>query len=326
MDRRAFIGRVAGGLLVLPFAAAAQQRVTPVIGFLNSASPAQYAGPLRSFRQGLSETGYVEGHNVTIEYRWADGQYDRLPALVADLIRRQVSVIAATSTPAALAAKAANTTIPIVFTTGSDPVQMGLVTSMSRPNGNVTGATEITAEVGPKRLELAHELVPTATSIALLVNPQSPVAETRLSVMQAAARTLGLQLQVLRASNDRAIDDAFATATRMRASVLVIEGDVFFNTRYEQFGALTLRHALPTIYQNQEFTASGGLISYGGGLLDAYRAAGVYSGRILKGDKPGNLPVQQSTKIELIINLKTAKALGITIPQSVIVRADELIQ
>jgi putative tryptophan/tyrosine transport system substrate-binding protein len=326
MDRRTFIGSVAGGLLVVPFAAAAQQRVTPVIGFLNGASPALYAGPLRAFRQGLSEIGYVEGQNVTIDYRWADGQYDRLPAMVADLIRRQVSVIAATSTPAALAAKAATSTIPIVFTTGSDPVQLGLVVSMSRPNGNVTGASQMTSEVESKRLELAHDLVPRATIIALLVNPGSPVVQIRLSEMQAAAGALGLKLHVLRASKERDIDDAFATAARLRAGVLVISGDVFFNTRYEQLGALTLRHALPTIYSSREFAAAGGLMSYGGSILGSYHAAGVYTGRILKGDKPGDLPVQQTTKIELIINLKTANALGITIPQSMIVRADELIQ
>jgi putative ABC transport system substrate-binding protein len=326
MDRRTFIGSVAGGLLAAPFAAPAQQRATPVIGFLNAASPAVYAGPLRSFLQGLSETGYVEGQNVTIEYRWADGQYDRLPALAADLIRRQVSVIAATSTPAALAAKAATTTIPIVFTAGNDPVKLGLVVSMSRPNGNVTGASTLNAEAAPKRLELAHELIPMATVIALLVNPSSAFAETQLSTMQAAASGLGLKLHVLRASNERAIDDAFATAIRLRAGALVIGNDVFFNTRNEQFGALTLRNALPTIYQYREFAASGGLIGYGGSVLDSYHAAGVYAGRILKGDKPGDLPVQQSTKIELFINLKTAKALGITIPQSLLARADEVIQ
>jgi putative ABC transport system substrate-binding protein len=326
MDRRAFIGRVAGGLLTVPFAASAQQRGTPTIGFVNGASPALYERPLRAFREGLSETGYVEGQNVTIEYRWADGQYDRLPALVADLIRRQVSVIAATSTPAALAAKAATTTIPIVFTTGSDPVQLGLVASMSRPSGNVTGASQMTADLWPKRLELAHELAPTATIIALLINPSSPIAATQSSAMQAVASRLGLKLRVLRASNERAIDNAFATASRLPAGVLVIGSDVFFNTRYEQFGALTLRHALPTIYQNREFAESGGLIAYGGSISGAYRAAGVYTGRILKGDRPGDLPVQQTTKVELLINLKTARALGMTFPQSMMLRADEVIE
>jgi putative ABC transport system substrate-binding protein len=326
MDRRTFIGSVAGGLLAMPFAAAAQQRVPPVIGFLNGGSPALYAGPLRAFREGLGETGYVDGQNVTIEYHWAEGHYDRLPALVADLIRRQVSVIAATSTPAALAAKAATTTIPVVFTTGSDPMQIGLVASMSRPSGNVTGASQMNSEVEPKRLELAHNLVPTAAFIALLVNPKSPVAKLRLSEMQAAAGVLGLKVHVLQASNERDIDDAFATAIRLRAGVLVIIGDIFFNTRDEQFGALTLRHALPTIYEGREFADAGGLMTFGGSISDSYQKAGVYAGRILKGEKPGDLPVQQSTKIELIINLKTAKALGITIPQSILLRADEVIQ
>ena len=326
MDRRTFVGSVAGGLLAAPFAALAQPRVTPVIGFLNGGSPALYAGPLRAFREGLGETGYVDGQNVTIEYHWADGHYDQLPALVADLIRRQVSVIAATSTPAALAAKAAATTIPIVFTTGSDPVQIGLVASMNRPNGNVTGASQMNQVVEPKRLELAHDLAPTAPFVAVLINPNSPVAKLRLSDMQAAASALGLKLQVLRARNEREIDDAFAEAIRLRARALVIIGDIFFNTRDDQFGALTLRHRLPTLYEGREFAESGGLITFGGSISDSYQKAGVYAGRILKGEKPGDLPVQQSTKIELIINLKTAKAIGIAIPQSILLRADEVIQ
>jgi len=326
MDRRTFIGSVAGGLLGVPFAATAQKELAPVIGFLNGGSPVLYAGPLRLFREGLKESGYVDGQNLTIEYRWADGHYDQLPALVADLIQRQVSVIAATSTPAALAAKAATTRIPIVFTTGNDPVELGLVVSMSRPNGNVTGASQMNSEVEPKRLELAHDLVPSATFVPLLVNPSNPATKLRLSEMQAAASKLGLKLQVLRASNEREIDDAFATAVRMRAGALVIVGDVFFNTRDEQFGALTLRHKLPTIYEGREFAEAGGLMTFGGSIQASYHAAGVYTGRILKGAKPGDLPVQQTTTIELIINLKTAKALGVTIPQSILLRADELIQ
>jgi putative ABC transport system substrate-binding protein len=296
----------------------------PVIGFLNSASPDPYAYLVRAFRQGLSETGYGEGSNVVIEYRWAEGQYDRLPALADDLVRRQVSVIAATSTPAALTAKAATTTVPIVFTTGSDPVKLGLVGSLSRPGGNVTGVTQLNVEVGPKRLELARELLPAATVVALLVNPTNPIAETL--DLRAAARTLGLQLHVLRASTEGEIDDAFAILVRLRASALVIGSDVFFNTRSEQLAALAVRHAVPAIFHLREFVAAGGLMSYGGSLRDSYRGAGGYTGRILKGDKPADLPVQQSTKVELIINLKTANALGLTIPLPLLARADEVIE
>jgi putative ABC transport system substrate-binding protein len=296
----------------------------PVIGFLNSASPDPYAYLVRAFRQGLSETGYGEGSNVVIEYRWAEGQYDRLPALADDLVRRQVSVIAATSTPAALTAKAATTTVPIVFSTGSDPVKLGLVGSLSLPGGNVTGVTQLNVEVGPKRLELARELLPAATVVALLVNPTNPIAETL--DLRAAARTLGLQLHVLRASTEGEIDDAFAILVRLRAGALVIGSDVFFNTRSEQLAALAVRHAVPAIFHLREFVAAGGLMSYGGSLRDSYRGAGGYTGRILKGDKPADLPVQQSTKVELIINLKTANALGLTIPLPLLARADEVIE
>jgi len=326
MRRRAFIAALGGAAATWPFAAHAQQPAMPVIGFLNSASPSLYAGALRAFLEGLGETGFVDGRNVIIEYRWAEGQYDRLPALAADLIRRQVTVIAATSTPAALAAKAATVAIPIVFTTASDPVQIGLVASLSRPSGNVTGATQMTVEVGPKRLEMAHELVPAATVIALLVNPTSPVAETIARDMQAAAGTLGLQMHVLRASDDREIDDAFAASIQLGAGALVIASDVFFTSRDEQLGALTLRYKVPTIYQYHEFAAAGGLMSYGGSLTDTYRQTGIYTGRILKGDKPADLPVQQATKVELIINLKTAKALGLTVPLTLLGRADEVIE
>ena len=298
----------------------------PVIGFLNSASPDGYAVPVRAFRQGLKDIGYVEGQNVAIEYRWAEGQYDRLPALAADLVRRQVTAIAATSTPAALTAKAATTTIPIVFTTASDPMRLGLVASLSRPGGNVTGATQLNVEVGPKRLELVRELLPAATIIALLVNPTNPVAETLARDLQAAARTIGLQLHILNASTERDIDDAFVNLAKLRASALVVGSDVFFNTRSEQLGALTVRHGVPTIYQYREFAAAGGLMSYGGSITDSYRRAGGYTGRILKGEKPADLPVQQSTKVELIINLKTAKTLGLTLPLSLLGRADEVIE
>jgi putative tryptophan/tyrosine transport system substrate-binding protein len=298
----------------------------PVIGFLNSASPDGYAVPVRAFRQGLKDIGYVEGQNVAIDYRWAEGQYDRLPALAADLVRRQVTVIAATSTPAALTAKAATTTIPIVFTTASDPMLLGLVASLSRPGGNVTGATQLNVEVGPKRLELVRELLPAATIIALLVNPTSPVAETLARDLQAAARSIGLQLHILNASTERDIDDAFANLAKLRAGALVVGSDVFFNTRSEQLGALTVRHRVPTIYQYREFAAAGGLMSYGGSITDSYRRAGGYTGRILKGERPADLPVQQSTKVELIINLKTAKTLGLTFPLSLLGRADEVIE
>ena len=319
MNRRKFVAVVVGAA-AWPLAARAQQPAMPVVGFLNSSSPEGYAPWVAAFRRGLNEAGYIEGRNVTVEYRWAQGQYDRLPALAADLVRRQVTVIAATSTPAALAAKAATTTIPIVFTTASDPIQLGLVAGLARPGGNITGVTMLGVEVGPKRLELAHELVPTATAIALLVNPTNPIAETLARDLQAAARTLGLQLQVLHASTERDIDAAFATLIQLRAGVLVIGSDVFFNSRSEQLGALTLRHAVPTIYQYREFAAAGGLMSYGGSLADSYRQAGAYTGRILKGAKPADLPVQQSIKAELIINLKTAKVIRLTVPPTLLRR------
>ena len=279
-----------------------------------------------AFRQGLKEAGYVDGQNVAIEYHWADGQYDRLPTLVADLVRRKVSVIAATSTPANLVAKSASSTIPIVFTTASDPVQLGLVASLSRPGGNVTGATQLSVEVGPKRLELANELIPTATAVALLVNPTNPSADTLSKALSAAALTCGLQLHILRASTESEIDTAFISLVKMRAGVLVIGTDAFFNSQSKQLAALALRHSVPAIYQYGDFTAAGGLLSYGGSVKESYRLAGVYTGRILKGEKPSDLPVQQSTKVELIVNLKTAKALGINVPLNLLGRADEVIE
>jgi putative tryptophan/tyrosine transport system substrate-binding protein len=321
--RRAFIALLAGAA-TWPFAARAQQ--LPVIGFLNSASPGSYARYVTAFLQGLKGAGYVEGQNVAIEYRWAHGQYERLPAMVAELVARPVTVLAATSTPAALAAKAATTTVPTVFTTASNPVELGLVGSLSRPGGNITGATQLNVEVGPKRLELARELIPSATTLGLLVNPANPVAETLSRDLKAAARTLGLELHVLPASTERQIDEAFATFSQLRASALVITSDVFFNSRSEQLGALTLRHSLPTIYGYHEFVQAGGLMSYGGSLAESYHWAGNYAGRILKGEKPADLPVQQSIKIELIINLKTAKALGLEVPATLVARADEVIE
>jgi putative tryptophan/tyrosine transport system substrate-binding protein len=280
---------------------------------------------LAAFHQGLKDTGYVEAQSVRIEYRWADGQYGRLPAMAADLVHRQVAVIV-TNSPGMLAAKVATTTIPIVFTTSGDPVELGFVASLARPGRNITGVTQLNVEVAPKRLELMHELVPTATIMAVLVNPAYPSAEIQSRGMQAAARTLGVQLRILRASNERDIDDAFATLAQLRAGAFVISSDPFFNSRAEQFAALALRHAVPTIFQYREFAAAGGLMSYGGSIIDSYRQAGVYTGRILKGEKPADLPVQQSTKVELIINLKTANALGLTVPITLLGRADEVIE
>ena len=300
----------------------------PVFGFLGSASPDAWAGRLLAFRQGLSEIGYVDGKNVAIEYRWAEGQNDRLPAMAADLVRRQVAVIATPgSTPAALAAQAATTTIPIVFSIGGDPVQFGLVASLNRPGGNLTGGTFLSIEVGPKRLELLHELVPTATIVGLLVNPTNPnEAEPTTKNLQAAARSLGLEMHVLHASAEGDFDAAFATLIQLRAGALAIGTDPLFTSRLEQLAALTVRHAVPTVYQFREFTAAGGLMSYGGSLSDQFRTVGVYTGRILKGEKPADLPIQQSTRVELVINMKTAKALGLTFPLTLLGRADEVIE
>jgi putative tryptophan/tyrosine transport system substrate-binding protein len=299
----------------------------PVVGFLSSGSPNALVDLVGAFHLGLNEAGYVEHRNVGIEYRWAEGQYDRLPALAADLVRRQVTVIVTSGgTPSALAAKSATTTIPIVFSTASDPVAAGYVASLNRPGGNLTGITTLNVEVGPKRLELLRELVPTAATIALLINPTNPAAETALRDLQTPIRTLGLQLHVLRASSERTIDDAFAALVQLRAGGLLIGPDPFFNTRSEQLAVSALRNAVPAVYQYREFVLAGGLMSYGGNLTDQYRQIAAYVGRILKGEKPADMPVQQGTKIELFLNLKTAKALGLTVPISLLARADEVIE
>jgi len=322
--RREFIAGL-GGTVAWPLAARGQQPAVPVVGFLNGGSPGGYAPYVKALRQGLEETGYVEGQNMAIEFRWAEGQYDRVPAIATELVRRQVAVIVS-NTPAAMAVKAATTTIPIVFTTSLDPVATGLVASLRRPGGNITGVTQLNVEVAPKRLEFAHELVPAATVIAVLVNPTNPSAETELRHLQDAARVLGVQLHVLQANSERNFDTVFATLVQLRAGALVIGTGPFFFSRSEQLGALSLRYRIPTIYQTREFVTAGGLMSYGGSTLDIYRTAGIYAGRILKGEKPADLPVQQATKLDLIINLKTAEALGLKFPLLLLGRADEVIE
>jgi putative ABC transport system substrate-binding protein len=326
IGRRKFLATLLGGAAVWPLAARAQQSAMPVVGFLNTRVPGADPHLLAAFRRGLKETGYVEGQNVTIEYRWAYNQYARLPALAADLVSHQVSVIAAIGSPSAPAAKATTTTIPIVFIIGFDPVEVGLVTSLNRPGGNLTGVTVLGVELGSKRLELLHELVPTANIVATLVNPNTPAAETQSTELQTAARSLGLKLHVLHASTERDFDTVFATLLQLGAGGLVVGNDTFFSTRSEQLAALALRHGVPAIFQYRGFVEAGGLMSYGGSLPDAYRLAGVYAARILKGEKPAELPVQQSTKIQMFLNLKTAKALGLEIPPTIIGRADEVIE
>jgi len=325
MKRRDFITLLGGATAAWPLGARAQQAAMPVVGFLSAGSLDGWEPMMAGFQLGLKDMGYVAGQNVAIEYHWMEGRLDRAPAMVAELIRRQVAVIFA-NTPGNLAAKAATTTIPIVFTTGGDPVQMGLVASLSRPGGNVTGVTQMNAEVSPKRLALVHELLPTATTIAILVNPASPIAEPQVRELQTAARALGLQLHVLHASTERDFDTVFASLTQMRAGPLVISADSFFNSRSKLLAELTLRHAVPAIYEDRAFAVAGGLMTYGGRTPDIYRIAGAYTGRILKGERPADLPVQQGTRVELIINMKTAKALGLSIPLPLLGRADEVIE
>lgn len=327
MKRREFIRLLGGAAAVWPMAARAQ-KPTPVVGFLGSESAAKSADLLRFFHQGIRELGFVEGQNLAIEYRWADGHNDRLAALAADLVRRKVNVIAApATTPGALAAKAATETIPIVILTAGDPVALGLVASLNRPGGNITGATSLAGELAPKRLELMHELLPEVTVLALLVNPTNPVlmgATTKET--QAAAATLGVELHVLQARTEREFDGIFVRLSEARAGGIVIAVDSFFTARREQLGQLALRHRVPAIYQSRAFAEAGGVMSYGGSLADGFRLVGLYTARILKGDNPADLPVQQTTKAELIVNLKTAKALGLSVPPTLLARADEVIE
>ena len=324
MKRREFISLL-GGAAAWPLAARAQQPALPVVGFLNSASADGYAPFIAAFRRGLAETGFVEGKNVAIEYRFADGQYDRLRALAAELTARNLAVLFANG-PAALLAKAATSTIPIVFTAGFDPIKLGLVSSLARPGGNVTGVSIMNVELAPKRLELMREVVPTATAIGVLVNPTNPNSDTLIKEMQGAARTLGLQLHIQPARTEDDIAAALANLARLRAGALVVGTDPFFTTQSRQLAALAVQHALPTIYQYREFVTAGGLISFGASLTDVYRQAGTYTGRILKGEKPADLPVPQVTNVELMINLKTARALGLTVPLPLLGRADEVIE
>ena len=327
MRRREFIAVVGGLTATWPFAARSQQQTMPVIGFLNPGSPAEAVSRSAAFLKGLNETGYIEGQNVGIEYRWAEGQYDRLASLASDLVRRRVSVIAtAGGDPPTFAAKSATAAIPIVFLIGRDPVDAGLVTNLSRPDGNLTGVSIFTNVLTAKRQELMHELVPSASVVAMLVNPTNGSTPSDLASAQVAAREIGQEIRVLTASTDREIDAAFATIIQQKMSGLVVQGDPLFTNRRDQLVLLTTRHAVPTIYAWREFAESGGLMSYGTNLRAAYRQAGVYVGRILKGAKPVELPVQQSAVFELVVNLKAAKAMGVTLPTSILLRADEVLE
>ena len=325
MRRREFITLLGGAAAAWPVAARAQQPSMPVIGFLNSASPGPYAPNVAAFRNGLSELGFAEGRNVTIEYRWAEGRYDRLPEMADELVHRRVAVIAAGGDHAALAAKAATATIPIVFTSGIDPVAEGIVPSLGRPGGNLTGVSVLNSELTPKRVELLHELIPKVSTVALLINPRGPDDETA-KVVQSAAERLRLRLHVLHASTEAEIDAAFATLIQIGAGALAIGPDSFFNARTEQLAALALHHGIAAVSPYREFAAAGGLMSYGGNFTDSYRVAGTYVARILKGEKPADLPVMQPTKFELVINLKTAKSLGLEVPLFFQQRADEVIE
>jgi putative ABC transport system substrate-binding protein len=326
MQRRGFIALLAGATATWPLAARAQRKAMPVIGYLNTGSPDLNPSLLAALRQGLSETGYIEGQNLAVEYRWAEGHYDRLPALAADLVGRKVDLILATSPPSALAAKSATSTIPIVFRGGSDPVGDGLVASLARPGGNLTGVGFGGADLTAKRLELLSELVPRAGVIALLVNPKAPNAESVIQDVVEGARRKGLQLHVLKAGNESEIDTAFASVVELHAGALVVSADPFLSGRREQIVALASRQAVPAIYAWREFAASGGLISYGPSLKAGFHLIGIYAGKILKGAKPADLPVEQPTKFELVINIKTAQALGLTVPPTLITQADDVIE
>jgi putative ABC transport system substrate-binding protein len=326
MKRRAFITLLGGAAVAWPLAAWAQQAAMPVIGFLNPGSPDTMADRMRGFRQGLRESGYIEGDNVTIAYRWAENQMDRLPALAADLVHRRVSVIAAFATAPAFAAKAATTTIPIVFLAPEDPVRFGLVASLARPDGNLTGINLFTGELSAKRLEILREMVTGATHVAVLVNPTNPTMETTVRDVEAAARATGLQVQVFNASTSGEIDAAFASFARERPDAVFVQLDVFLNSRRAQLVNLASRHALPATYANRDFAEMGGLMSYGANIADAFRQVGVYAGRILKGAKPAELPVVQASKFELVINNQTARMLGLTVPPTLLATADEVIE
>ena len=326
IGRRQFVALLGGGAAAWPLAARGQQTAMPVIGFLHGASSDGYEPMAMSFRQGLKESGYVDRQNVAIEFRWAEGHYDQLPAMAADLVRRQVAMIVAGGTPAALAAKAATSTIPTVVVVGGDPVELGLVGSLNRPGGNVTGLAVLTVELEAKKLELLHELLPAATAIAMLVNPTNVLSRSEAKDVQAAARSLGLHLHVLNASTESQIDAAFGALAELHATALVVSVDTFLNNSRGQIVGLAARHAVPAVYGVRDFVTAGGLMSYGTDLIDVYRQQGIYAGKILKGAKPADLPIQQVTKVALVINLKTAKTLGLTFPTTLLGLADEVIE
>jgi putative ABC transport system substrate-binding protein len=326
LRRRDVITLLGGAAVAWPLAARAQQPAMPVIGYLGPQSPAAFASRVAAFRQGLEEVGYAEDRNVAIEFRWAEGQHDKLPALAADLVAHQVAVIVAPGgAPSALAAKSATSTIPIVFEMGADPIAIGLVGNLNRPEGNITGISSLNVEVTPKRLELLRDVAPKARLIAVLVNPTSPTAKSQLNSLEEPARALGLQLHILHASTPRDLDGVFEALAQLRPGGLVVASDTFFGTHGEQFAALTIRHRLPAIHQSRDFALAGGLMSYGGSFVESHRQAGIYTGRIIKGDKPADLSIQQVTKVELFINLKAAKTLGVTFPLSLIGRADQIV-